>query len=140
MKAKYPNLESANPSQCIASKMMKCNRILSQVFRKHLLNFGLTNSQMTILFIIAKKGDVTQAQLASMLYLEKSTVSRNMRRLFEKELIIKEKNQIINITEKGKSFLEKIIPQWDKAMEESRKLLANDGLEALDTVLSKLKS
>ncbi len=111
---------------------------MSQIFRKYLLEFGLTNSQMSILFIVTKKGDVTQAQLSKMLYLEKSTISRNMRRLFEKEYIFKDQNQIINITEKGKSFLEQIVPQWEEAMKESRELLKQDGLQALDLVLSKL--
>jgi len=117
---------------------MRSNRIVSQIFRKHLLPFELTNSQMTILFLITKKKGMTQAAVSKALYLEKSTVSRNMRRLFEKNFIEKDKEQVLNTTEAGKAFLNKIIPHWDEAMAEIRSVLKEDGEEAIKLVLSKL--
>lgn len=137
----YKNLENCDPRQCIASKMMRSNRIVSQIFRKHLLEFGLTNSQMSILFIVTKKkADMTQGSLAKALYLEKSTVSRNMRRLFERNFIEKDSNHVLHTTEVGKAFLDTIIPHWDKAMEEVRNVLKDDGEQAVQFVLSKLTS
>ncbi|MDG1915918.1 MAG: MarR family transcriptional regulator [Crocinitomix sp.] len=134
----HPNLANCDPKQCISSKILKCNRIISSVFRKHLLPFNITNSQMSILFIVAKRGEATQQELATMLYLEKSTISRNMKRLFDGQLIIKNSAKQIQITEAGKDFLEEIIPAWNRAMDESKNLLAADGEAALNLLLNQL--
>ena len=82
----FPNIEQFNPSMCISRKLLKCNRIVSSIFRKYFLKYGLTNSQISIIFIVAKRGVVTQSELAEMLSLEKSTVSRNMQRLFKMDI------------------------------------------------------
>ncbi len=138
MMERYPKLEAANPKQCLMRKMLKCNRILNQVFRKHLLPYEVTNSQMSILFIVAKKELVSQQELADMLYLEKSTISRNMRRLFERQFLLKEKGQKITMTPTGKKFLNGLIPAWEKAMKEARLLLKEEGEEALNLLLNQL--
>jgi DNA-binding MarR family transcriptional regulator len=134
----HPNLVNCDPGQCISSKILKCNRIISSIFRKHLLPFNITNSQMSILFIVAKRGEATQQELATMLYLEKSTISRNMKRLFDGDLLIKQSPKQIQITEAGKDFLEEIIPAWDKAMGESKALLTAKGEAALTLLLNQL--
>lgn len=137
-KKSYPNLENCNPKECIARKILKSSRIITGIFRKHLLPFQITYSQTSILFLVAKKGVVTQSFLAEALYLEKSTVSRNMRRLFEQGYLIKEKNKNIIITEQGKSLLEDIVPEWEKAMAEARNILKEEGETALNIVLQQL--
>ena len=87
-----------NPSVCISRKLMKCNRIVSTIFRQHFLPFGLSNSQISILFVVTKKGTVTQTELADILSLEKSTVSRNMQRLLQNNYLekISTKEIVIN--------------------------------------------
>ncbi len=134
----YPRLDNCDPRQCISSRILKCNRIISGVFRKYLLTFNITNSQMSILFILAKKGGATQQELATQLYLEKSTISRNMKRLFDGTLIVKKSSKKIEITDAGKAFLEAVIPAWDKAMEESKALLTERGDEALTILLNQI--
>jgi DNA-binding MarR family transcriptional regulator len=134
----YPNLENCNPRECIARKILKSSRIITSIFRKHLLPFQITYSQTSILFIVAKKGVVTQSFLAEALYLEKSTVSRNMRRLFQQEYLLKETTKNIIITEKGKTLLEDIVPAWNEAMAEARNILKDEGETALNTILQQL--
>ncbi len=134
----FPILDRCRPSTCIGGKMMRCNRLVAQIFRKHLKPFDLTNSQLSTLFIIAKKQGVSQQELASMLVMEKSTVSRNLKRLFDKEYVFKEAKQI-HITTNGKVFLEEVIPVWEDAMKEVTTMLQSEGVEALDLVLSRLR-
>lgn len=136
-KSTFPNIDSFNPKECIAGKAMKISRVVTQVFRKHMAAFDVTNSQLTVLFITAKRGAVTQKDLSDMLALEKSTISRNMKRLFDRGLLVKDKKEI-NITTEGKQFLEEIIPHWRNAMEEIRVLLKDDGEEALNAIIGKL--
>lgn len=136
--SRHPNLDSCDPRLCISSRILKCNRIISSVFRKHLLQYGITNSQLSILFILAKRGETGQQELSNILYLEKSTVSRNMRRLIENGYLVRKSTRSIFITEKGKDFLEEVVPAWDRAMEEARTLLGEEGDEALTFLLTQL--
>ena len=139
-KTKYPNIENCNPSGCISRKMMMCNRIVANVFRKYLSPFKVTDSQLSILFILAKGTDINQKKLADFLSLEKSSVNRNLKRLLSNKLITYSSGTTLALTKEGKSFLEKVIPQWNKAMAEIKSILDEDGENHLNLLVQKLSS
>lgn len=136
--SQYPNLSSCNPQICISRKITTCNRIVASVFRKHLKPFNITNSQLSTLFIISKAPDPTLKLLSDKMYMDKSTVNRNLKRLIENKLIEKLTIHDLQITKKGKVLLEDVIPHWEKAMKEIRELLEEEGESALNIVLHKL--
>jgi len=138
MNSIYKKVESCDPRQCIALKIMKSHRIINSIFRKHFKPFGLTNSQMSMLFILSKRGKTTQTVLSNDLCLEKSTISRNLQRLFKDGAVSRAAFPTIEITDKGLALLESIIPHWEKAMEESKMKLGEEGLDALNIVLTTL--
>lgn len=135
---KFPIVESCNPRVCISAKMMKCNRIVSSVFRKHLKPYGITNSQLSTLFVITKADNPSQKLLSDKLYMDKSTVNRNLKRLLENGWIVKQNIHQLQTTIKGKALLEVVIPHWDNAMTEIRTLLEDEGELALNIMLQKL--
>lgn len=135
---KYPLIESSNPRTCISGNMMKANRIIANVFRKHLKPFGITDSQLSILFILTKMKDVNQKKLSQFLVMEKSTVNRNISRLLQNGYIEKKDGSFLGTSEKGKDFLETVLPHWHLAMEESRSILGMEGQEAMAILLGKL--
>ncbi len=137
-KTKYPNIEKSNPSTCISGKMMKCNRIVANVFRKHLKPFAITDSQLSILFVVTKGKAVNQKRISEILFLEKSTVNRNITRLIDSQYIAFDSNLFLHTTEKGKQFLEKILPHWDMAMKEIHDILGKEGTEAVALIAHKL--
>ena len=137
-KSKYPNIKNFNPTFCISRKLMKCNRIVSAIFRKQFKSFELTNSQISILFIVSKKGLTTQSELSEILSLEKSTVSRSIRLLLKNGCLEKKTLKEIRLTTKGMGLLEKIIPHWELAMTEVRLKLKDEGEQAVNLILSKL--
>ncbi|MEL6922476.1 MAG: MarR family winged helix-turn-helix transcriptional regulator [Bacteroidota bacterium] len=134
----FPNIERLDARSCISSKMRKCHRVVAEVFRKYLMPFDITSSQLSILFVVAKVEGVTQSQLAAWLILEKSTVSRNMKRLLSRKLIQKESNQQLQLTHGGKMLLEQIIPEWEKAMAEIKLRLKDEGETALNILTAQL--
>ena len=136
----YPLLESTDPTTCLSGKMSRISRMTANIFRKHIKSFGLSTSQMSLLFLLSKRQGLTQKEICSLLYMEKSTLNRNLKRLFDNNYASKTEFPAINITSKGKAHLEKAIPAWRKAMEEIRTLLQADGEEAVNTVLNKLKT
>ena len=136
---KYSNIDQCNPLECISGKMARCGRIVSSVFRKHLKPFGITNSQLSILFVITKAPLSTQKILSEKLYMDKSTVNRNLKRLLDGHLILKEDKHIIRTSEKGMELMEQVIPHWEKAMAEIRNILGSDGEAAISLVQNKLQ-
>ncbi|MBL4624552.1 MAG: winged helix-turn-helix transcriptional regulator, partial [Flavobacteriales bacterium] len=127
-----------NSSECISGKVMRLNRVTANVFRKFLNPFDITDSQLSVLFVLTKTGGLIQKQLSDITQLEKSSLNRNLNRLFHKNYISKTNFPLIEITSKGKSFVNNIIPEWKKAMDEISELLGEDGKIALDLVHTKL--
>ena len=117
---------------------MRLNRATAYVFRKYLKPFNITDNQLSILFVLTYIDGLTQKQLSNITQLEKSSLNRNLKRLFHKSYISKTNFPVIEITSKGKLFVNNIIPEWKKAMDEISELLEEDGKIALDHVHTKL--
>ena len=136
-KTGYKNIDNFDPRECINGRVSRAQRIISGVFRKYIKSFGITSSQLSMLFVLSKRGVISQRELSEILYLEKSSVSRNKRRLVSQGWI---QNEGLNLmlTKEGLTFLDEIIPEWDKAMLEIKATLGEDGQSGLSSVLSNL--
>lgn len=134
----FKNIEDFTPRECISGKIMRINRITANIFRKYLAPFKVTDSQLTLLFLLTKAGGLTQKELSDFIYLEKSSLNRNLKRLIEKELLTRKKFPVIKITHEGKLFVEQIIPEWKKAMAEIRIIIGDEGEQSVSILLKKL--
>ncbi len=119
---------------------MQTNRLIGSIFQDYLRDTGLSNSQMSILFVLSKRKKLKQSQLAEILLLEKSTVSRNIIRLLEKEWLRKLEGKYLGITDLGLKKVEEIIPRWEIAMEATNQRLGKEGVEALEKLYHQIKS
>ena len=136
--SKYPNIDRFNPRTCMSNKVKRLHRITANIFRKYLQPFNITDSQLTMLFVLSKMGGLTQKQLSDIMVLEKSSLNRNLTRMFDRNYLTKENFPTIEMTEEGKEMVNRIIPEWEKAMNEMRMILNEDGEEGLNLVLNKL--
>ena len=134
----FKNIETFTPRECISGKIMRINRITANIFRKYLDPFKVTDSQLTLLFVLTKSGALTQKKLSEFVFLEKSSLNRNLKRLIEKEFLTREEFPLIKITYQGKIFVERIIPEWEKAMTEIRIIIGDDGEQSVSILLKKL--
>lgn len=66
---------------CVAARAQQMERIISRMFNDALHARGVTSNQLTILSRIALEDGVTAAALSADLVIEKSTLSRNLKRL-----------------------------------------------------------
>lgn len=118
--------------------MNRCNRIVANVFRKYLSPFSITDSQLSILFVLYKMQTINQKFISEKLFLEKSTVTRNLDRLINNELLVRNNDHTISITNKGIETVNTILPEWEKAMAKIKSLLNEDGESALALIHSRL--
>lgn len=132
-------LKGFDPRTCIFGKMNRMNRLVDNVFRKHLSVHGITSGQTTILFILSKHPDgLNQKTLGDFAMLEKSTVNRNLKRLIDNEWLSKDNFPTIKITRKGIEKVKSILPDWNKAMNDISIILNEEGLNAVDTLYNQL--
>ncbi|MER3329562.1 MAG: MarR family winged helix-turn-helix transcriptional regulator [Candidatus Kapaibacterium sp.] len=134
----YPEIENTDFSACLASKVGRISRLTSNIFRKHLSKHDITESQLSILFITSKMKEITQKQISDIYYLEKSTVSRNLKRLVDKGYLEEKQLPRIVITSAGLDFVTEVIPSWNNAMAEIKDELGENGISAIDEVITKL--
>ena len=134
----FNNIEKFDPSTCVAGKVMRIKRITANVFRKHLAPFNITDSQLTIMFVMSKRRRTSQKELGDLIFLEKSSLSRNLNRLIERKLLDKSEFPKLEITTDGLYFVENIIPIWEKAMQEIREKIGEDGEASLNLVYDQL--
>ena len=92
---------------CIADKLRLLNRFMTRLYDEALRPTGMTTSQMNILVVVAKYGEATPRQVGDWLHLEKSTLSRNVRRLQQNGWLV------IRSAEKGNSHSLKLTSKGD---------------------------
>jgi len=125
---------------CIGASFRRLSRITDRYYRKHLSGFDITESQLSILFVLSKMGKVEQGKIGKKLELERSTVSRNIRLLESKGLVIRTSDYRpdISLTGKGMSLVDELIPVWEKAMDDLTGILGDEGLNQLSDLKRKL--
>ena len=77
-----------NLEQCIGNKLRRLSRIVDGHYRAGLKDFGITENQMTLLFVLHVTGQIDQGLLGKKLVLERSSISRNINVLFKNELLL----------------------------------------------------
>ena len=134
----FNNLGSFDPRSCLSGKISRIHRLTATIFRKYMAPFDVTNSQVSLLFVLTKHTTLTQRQLSKMARLEKSSLHRNLKRLIAQEYLDKGQYPQIAITEKGKKLVNAIVPEWEKAMSELREIIGQDGELSIDLIHNKL--
>jgi len=130
---------------CIADKLRLMNRIVTQLYDEALRPTGMTTSQMNILVVVAKYGEATPVELGDWLHMEKSTLSRNVRRLKQNGWLTIQpaetgRTHTLKLTSKGSKALQKGLPLWESAQREAQAILGKTGVEEIMRVAGKVRS
>jgi DNA-binding MarR family transcriptional regulator len=78
---------AAMPSGCSNMKLRRLTRLVSRHYDAHLARCGLKTTQYSLLVMIAERGPLLQGELARMLSLDASTLTRNLRPLLDAGLL-----------------------------------------------------
>jgi DNA-binding MarR family transcriptional regulator len=119
------------------------SRIITAIYDDALSQAGLKVSQFGMLVSISDHGAAKPAELAKMLQMDESTLSRNVERMRAKSLLRLEsgpdqRGHLIKLTEKGLALIRKGYPAWQKAQAEASRQLGTDGVAALKLIANKL--
>ena len=101
---------------------------------------GLTASQFTLLTSLAMQDGVTASEVGFDLDIEKSTLSRNLKRLLALGLITMDppagrRGRGLHLTEKGVEAIRAAYPLWRATQAKAEQTFGGDGRTKLDGLL-----
>jgi DNA-binding MarR family transcriptional regulator len=125
---------------CLASR--QAARKITRVYDFLMQESGIRATQFTILSQLMLRGEMPVGNLAGILGIERTTLTRNLA-LLEGERWISTKPgedpraRIIAITAQGRSVVRRAFPYWSKAQGRIGKMLGADGQAALKVLGSR---
>ena len=112
------------------------NRAITRTYDDALRPHGTTTGQLNVLTSIATRQPVPAGELARLLSMEISTLSRNAHLLQQDGLIQIEQaergnGRVLSLTDAGAEKLAKLRPAWRDAQRHAHELLGNAASEAI---------
>ena len=134
-------------SECLAVRVRLLGRIVTRIYDDALRPLGLTVGQLNLVVIVGTRGPVGQSEIARLLSMEKSTVTRNVERMTRQGWIESlpsgsRSGQGLQLTEQGRKLLQKAHPIWEEAQRRTLARLGKQNFASLgrvaDSVWAKL--
>jgi DNA-binding MarR family transcriptional regulator len=138
-------LNNIDPQSCINARVRKLSRIITNIYEKEFRAFDVRSSQVSILMMVGKKGIVNQKEVADFLFIDQSTMSRDIAKLKERNLIRSStgsdaRYNNLELTGKGHSLLNEIIPVWKNLQNEIEQICCSFSLKPIDKITDAIKS
>ncbi len=117
-------------ASCIGSSVRRLDRIVSKAYDLALRSLNLTGTQFTLLCYIARKHGIASVEIGNAANIDKSTLSRNLKRLLKSGYITMDppcgpRRRGLFLTMKGEESIRRAHPSWEKV---NQKLRATLGL------------
>ncbi len=128
---------------CIAFRLRRLARLATRYYERELKGTGLTVQQFSMINILGTRGPINAGDLANILDLEKSTLSRNamvLKKLGFIALAFDEMGRApLTLTPKGEKILARAMPKWRKAQAAAHQAIGDDGWTMLDRMVTALE-
>jgi DNA-binding MarR family transcriptional regulator len=129
--------------RCVCGNLRKTTRVITQFYDQYLQSTGLRSTQCALLRSISLHKNSSVGELAELLLMDQSTVTRNLEILKKHRYITNTPSshdariKTIAITPSGEKKLEEALPLWEKAQSEIQKKLGdqfNDFIKTLQLI------
>ena len=129
-------LAKAVADECLAYRVRLLNRVVTNIYDRALRPIGLKANQANILIMLSISGGASSTDIAKVLVMEKSTVSRAVDRMKKNGWIKVEEHgdgssQTITVTAKGRDLMAAAHAQWKGAQKQAADLLGEEGVAAV---------
>jgi DNA-binding MarR family transcriptional regulator len=134
-------IAEATANTCLATRVRQLSRIITRVYDDAMRPLGITASQYTLLAQLASRDGITAVEIGHELDIEKSTLSRNLKRLLALGLIIMDppagrRGRGLHLMPKGQTVLREAFPIWQGAQSRTISVMGADSRGTLDGLLS----
>ena len=133
------------PATCMGLHIRRASRILTQVYDAALRPAGLAMNQFTLLVAIHLFEAVPITQLAQELFADQTTVTRNIKLLEKRGLVVinpgaDRRIKLVSLTVAGQVTLEQAIPLWEQAQKDVIQHFGQQKWQTLLSLLSEVKT
>ncbi|MFM2422011.1 MAG: hypothetical protein RL291_541 [Pseudomonadota bacterium] len=134
------DMAKATSQTCIASRVRQLSRIITRVYDDALRPLGITASQFTLLTQLAMRDGITAVEIGHELDIEKSTLSRNLKRLLSIGHLTMDppagrRGRGLHLTPKGIEVIQRAYPIWTNAQAHAMRVMGSDSRRTLDGLL-----
>lgn len=138
--ANIADIAETTANECLATRVRQLSRIITRLYDDAMRPLGITASQYTLLAQLASRDGITAVEIGHELDIEKSTLSRNLKRLLVLGLIIMDppagrRGRGLHLTPKGQGVLKEAYPVWQGAQSRARAVMGGDTRATLDGLL-----
>ena len=111
------DIAESTSAACISTRVRQFSRIVTRVYDDALRPLGITASQFTLLTQLAQQDGITAVEIGHSLDIEKSTLSRNLKRLLALGHLIMDppagrRGRGLHLTPKGEAVIKQAYPVW----------------------------
>ena len=139
--ASIADIAETTAGACLATRVRQLSRIITRVYDDAMRPLGITASQYTLLAQLAARDSITAVEIGHELDIEKSTLSRNLKRLLALGHIIMDppagrRGRGLHLTAKGQAILKDAFPIWQDAQTRAVSAMGAESRNVLDGLLS----
>ena len=104
---------------CMCASIRRASRALTQMYDDALRPLGLHATQFSILRALELAGEVSQSQLSTLLFIDSTTLTRNLRILRKKGWIavragVDRRERWLQLAPLGGRELQRVTPAWER--------------------------
>lgn len=134
-------IAEATSNACLATRVRQLSRIVTRVYDDALRGHKITASQFTLLTQLAHTDGITAAEIGVDLDIEKSTLSRNLKRLLALGHIAMDppagrRGRGLHLTARGKTVIREAFPVWQAAQKRAVEVMGESSRDSLDGLLA----
>jgi len=112
-------------SGCVALRVRRLGRVVTRIYDSALAPHGINIAQLNLLAAVSIADGARQVDLGKILDVEKSTLSRDLKRMerlgwIQSKRLSSGRGQAVGITPAGARLLEQARPAWEKAQKAAR--------------------
>ena len=140
-----PFVDLLEPGHCISNNLHKTARAVSRVYAEEMRPSGLTRAQFPMLNYLEAAGPLPMSALAARLYLERTTLTRNLKPLEAAGLVERPADprdarvRLVAITPLGRRRLREARRHWRRAQAKVLKRFGTEEWHALEGALRTLR-
>lgn len=127
-------------TMCLASRVRQLSRIITRLYDDAMRPLGITASQFTLLTQLGQQDGITAVEIGFSLDIEKSTLSRNLKRLLALGMIEMDppagrRGRGLHLTPKGQATIKDAFPVWEDAQRRALSIMGEGSRATLDHLL-----
>ena len=139
--AQIHDIAETTAATCLATRVRQLSRIVTRVYDDAMRPLGITMSQYTLLTQMAQQDGITAVEIGTDLDIEKSTLSRNLKRLLALGHLTMDppagrRGRGLHLTPKGQDVIQRGYPVWKDAQTGVIRVMGPESRGILDTLLS----